>query len=368
MLSRAQAQTAEKCIGVDAATVPNGEVLDETCYLLGTVALPSVLEIHNSHALTIPEEVGEVTVVLGEDDGGYQRVQFHSAERARAEGFTRQAGHDNHRPLRIQIRADRFRCETRRVLGQQMQRLPLPFGFGPSPPLESLGHRVPTADDVVSHERDRLSSLGHAGQYGTGFTGELAARQAPDRSPMRRESSIRWAAWLAGCLAAGEDRRMRAGAELRRGTVADAGIAADLYLRARRRAVPAIPPLVHSEDEVRQWLQRVLREQEVWLAFTDDGTLLGLMVLQDDWIEQLYADPDWTGRGLGTQFLELAKRRRPSGLQLWTFVSNARARRFYERNGFVAEECTDGSGNEEHAPDLRYAWRPPAPAAADPGS
>jgi len=48
---------------------------------------------------------------------------------------------------------------------------------------------------------------------------------------------------------------------------------------------------------------------------------------------------------------------------LWTFVSNVRAQRFYERHGFTVAERTDGSGNEEKAPDLRYVWRPPAPEA-----
>lgn len=147
---------------------------------------------------------------------------------------------------------------------------------------------------------------------------------------------------------------------MRRGTGADADIAADVYLRARRHAVPEIPPLVHSDDEVRHWLQGVLQEHESWLAFADDGTLLGLMVVEADWIAHLYVDPAWTGRGLGTRFLELAKRRRPAGLQVWTFVSNLRAQRFYERNAFTVQECTDGSRNEERAPDLRYAWRPTA--------
>ena len=108
-------------------------------------------------------------------------------------------------------------------------------------------------------------------------------------------------------------------------------------------------------------MRGVLEEQEVWLAFAADGVLLGLMVLDGDWLGQLYVDPAWTGCGLGARFVELAKRRRPGGLQLWTFVSNVRAQRFYQRHGLTVEERTDGSGNEEKAPDLRYVWRPSAP-------
>jgi GNAT superfamily N-acetyltransferase len=153
---------------------------------------------------------------------------------------------------------------------------------------------------------------------------------------------------------------MYAGPDLRRATVGDADIAAEVYLRARHHAVPEIPALVHSDDDVRQWMRGVLGEHEAWLAFADDGALLGLMVLEGDWVGQLYVDPAWTGQGLGTQFLDLAKQRRPGGLQLWTFESNVRAQRFYERNGFTVEERTDGSGNEERAPDLRYVWWPSA--------
>jgi GNAT superfamily N-acetyltransferase len=153
---------------------------------------------------------------------------------------------------------------------------------------------------------------------------------------------------------------VNAGLDLRRATVADADSAAEVYLRARHHAVPEIPPLVHSDDDVRQRMRGVLGEHEVWLACADDGAPLGLMVLEGDWVGQLYLDPAWTGRGLGTRFLDLAKQRRPGGLQLWTFESNVRAQRFYKRNGCTVEERTDGSGNEERAPDLRYVWRPSA--------
>ncbi|MCY7298820.1 MAG: GNAT family N-acetyltransferase, partial [Ilumatobacteraceae bacterium] len=66
----------------------------------------------------------------------------------------------------------------------------------------------------------------------------------------------------------------------------------------------------------------------------------------------------WMGRGLGDKLMKLAKERSPEGLQLWTFQVNEPARRFYERHGFVVEQLTDGAGNEERAPDIRFVWRP----------
>ena len=40
-----------------------------------------------------------------------------------------------------------------------------------------------------------------------------------------------------------------------------------------------------------------------------------------------------------------------------SFQKNIAARRFYERNGFVVIEETDGAGNEEREPDVLYEWR-----------
>ena len=47
---------------------------------------------------------------------------------------------------------------------------------------------------------------------------------------------------------------------------------------------------------------------------------------------------------------------RPDGFQFWVFQQNERARRFYEAHGAVAVEFTDGEGNEEKTPDVRYRW------------
>jgi len=139
----------------------------------------------------------------------------------------------------------------------------------------------------------------------------------------------------------------------------DAQAVAEVLIRSRRAAVGAIPPSVHSDDEVREWISAVVIPQhEVWLAEDDDGRPLAVLVLDGDWIDQLYVAPGRTGGGVGSQLVDLAKARRPEGLQLWTFAANTGAQRFYLRHGFVAAEATDGSGNEEKAPDIRFVWTP----------
>lgn len=100
----------------------------------------------------------------------------------------------------------------------------------------------------------------------------------------------------------------------------------------------------------------VFASQDVWVTEAS-GSLTALMVLGVGSIEHLYVHPAWNGRGLGSQMLERAKREHTS-LDLWTFQSNPRVRRFYRRHRFVAVAVTDGD-NEEGAPDIRYHWQRP---------
>ncbi|MFI9616196.1 GNAT family N-acetyltransferase [Streptomyces sp. NPDC052023] len=138
---------------------------------------------------------------------------------------------------------------------------------------------------------------------------------------------------------------------------ADAGAAADVWLRSFAAALPTVVR-PRSDDEVRTYFRKVVVPlRETWLAETTDG-VVGVMVLDGDELSQLYLDPDWRGRGVGDLFMDLARKRRPDGLNLWTFQVNTSAHRFYERHGFVAVERTDGSANEEGEPDVRYVWRP----------
>lgn len=146
---------------------------------------------------------------------------------------------------------------------------------------------------------------------------------------------------------------------LRRAAADDAPHVADLYLRARAAAAATgrVPPGIHPPEEVRRWFaEQAVPEKELWLAETTLGSLAGILVLDRDWVDALYVEPGLTGRGIGSELVVLAKRRRPHGLQLWSFESNLPAHRFYEGHGFVAADRTDGSGNEERSPDVRYVW------------
>ena len=144
---------------------------------------------------------------------------------------------------------------------------------------------------------------------------------------------------------------------IRQSTPADADAVGDVWLAAFK-ATYAFPP-AHPDDDVRRWIrEEIVPREETFVAVDPTGTVLGFMSLRDDDLDHLYVHPDHHERGIGSRFVELAKKRRPNGLWLFTFQVNANARRFYERRGFVVERLGNGESNEEHQPDVRYVWRP----------
>lgn len=145
---------------------------------------------------------------------------------------------------------------------------------------------------------------------------------------------------------------------IRRATAADGAAIGDVWL-ASWRATFEFPP-AHSDQDVRRWLsEEMLPRHEMWVgADRADGRVVALMALSESMVAHLYVGPDWIGHGVGRRLLDVAKDRRRAGLELYCFQANARARRFYERNGFEPVAFGDGSGNMERQPDVLYRWSP----------
>jgi GNAT superfamily N-acetyltransferase len=142
---------------------------------------------------------------------------------------------------------------------------------------------------------------------------------------------------------------------LRPATQDDASTIATVHITARRDTLPYLPDL-HSDEETVGWIANiVLPNQDVWIAQIDD-VVVGYTATIGDELNDLYVLPLAQGLGIGTALLSKAKELSPGRLSLWTFQRNARARSFYERRGFVAMEFTNGAGNEEREPDVRYEW------------
>jgi GNAT superfamily N-acetyltransferase len=140
----------------------------------------------------------------------------------------------------------------------------------------------------------------------------------------------------------------------------DAEEIADLFSTSFR-LLTFLPPL-HTRDEDRAYVRDVLLpEQRITVALTDDEGIVGFLAEREGWINQLYVRSDSLGRGIGSLLMADAKSRNPN-LTLWSFLENLRARRFYEKHGFIEVDRTDGRGNEAKRPDIRYRWERSAAA------
>ena len=141
--------------------------------------------------------------------------------------------------------------------------------------------------------------------------------------------------------------------EIKDAAIGDAPVIARLHRMTFDATYPTFPAL-HTPEEDLEHFKEVIRHNRVLIALWK-GNPAAYCAFGPGWLHDLYVDPLYQGRGLGTLLLNTVKAENRE-LQLWTFQENARAPAFYERHGFTAEEETDGC-NDEGQPDVRYEWR-----------
>jgi GNAT superfamily N-acetyltransferase len=139
---------------------------------------------------------------------------------------------------------------------------------------------------------------------------------------------------------------------LRPATPKDAAAIAVVHRLAMRVSLPFLPELHTPQEDLWFVRERLSVINTVWVAEVE-GQVAGYIAFHAGWIDHLFVHPDHQGRGLGPILLDKALED-GSERQLWTFQQNTRARAFYEKRGFTAVEFTDGEGNEEKTPDVRY--------------
>lgn len=149
---------------------------------------------------------------------------------------------------------------------------------------------------------------------------------------------------------------------LREGRPGDMAALARLHRETVRTSLPFLPDLHTPQEDLVYFSEILFAKAQFWLAEDETGAPLGYIAFRPDFIEHLFVRPESQGQGVGARLLEKAMQGARE-LRLWTFQANARARRFYERRGFVAMTLTDGADNEEKMPDVLYRWVRPADVA-----
>jgi GNAT superfamily N-acetyltransferase len=141
--------------------------------------------------------------------------------------------------------------------------------------------------------------------------------------------------------------------DIRPATIDDARGIAEVHVRAWRAAYPGIVPqdvldAMSVEDREARWRNGWLSgdEMTMWVA-EDSGTIAGWCIVgpsrdvDDDAapgeLYGIYVDPQHWGKGPGQTLFDTGVshlRSRFDEATLWATERNARARRFYERNGW----------------------------------
>ena len=139
---------------------------------------------------------------------------------------------------------------------------------------------------------------------------------------------------------------------LRRARSTDAGKLGAMISEAV--AAHAWKPKLHSGAEDVAHMGNLIDRD--WVTVCEHGgDVAGFLAQDEALVQSLYVRSAHQNAGIGTALLDHAKAT-SNALELWTFQANAGAMRFYLRHGFMEAERTDGSGNEEGLPDIRYVW------------
>lgn len=126
---------------------------------------------------------------------------------------------------------------------------------------------------------------------------------------------------------------------------------ANRLFELRRRSITELAPKAMSIVEAARWaekltvagMERKIRELEIWIAEVSE-TVVGWGAIRGERVEGLYMDPEFAGRGIGTELLDLLEglmRGRDIPAVCAEASSNAETfylRRGYERTGLRTSE------------------------------
>jgi putative acetyltransferase len=132
----------------------------------------------------------------------------------------------------------------------------------------------------------------------------------------------------------------------------DAAIA--LWLATWQQTYPSIDFVARVPWWRERWRNELVPQATIIVA-EDSGTLAGFVTIDGNaYLDQLVVAPAQWGSKLGGMLVDEAKRLSPHAITLLVNEDNARAIRFYERNGFVhaGKDVNPTSGRQV----LKMAW------------
>jgi putative acetyltransferase len=133
----------------------------------------------------------------------------------------------------------------------------------------------------------------------------------------------------------------------------DAAIA--LWQRTWQQAYPSIDFAARVAWWRARWRDELVPNAAVVVAEQADEMIGFVTIDATGYLDQLVVAPEHWGSALGGALVDEAKRKAPDGVTLLVNKDNARAIRFYERNGFApaGEDVNPTSGR----PVLKMVWK-----------
>jgi putative acetyltransferase len=132
----------------------------------------------------------------------------------------------------------------------------------------------------------------------------------------------------------------------------DAAIA--LWLETWQQAYPQIDFAARATWWRQRWRSELVPNAAIIVAAQEDALIGFVTIDASGYLDQLVVAPDHWGSELGNALVDEVKRRSPDGITLLVNKDNARAIRFYQRNGFAhaGEDVNPTSGK----PVLKMQW------------
>jgi len=144
--------------------------------------------------------------------------------------------------------------------------------------------------------------------------------------------------------------------QLRPYRASDEAATIELWRRTWQEAYPQIDFTKRLAWWRERWRQELVPKATIVVAEQND-TLIGFVTIDHDgYLDQLVVAPELWGSGAARLLVDEAKHISSGGVTLLVNTDNARAIRFYERNGFVhaGNDINPTSGQ----PVLKMHWKP----------